>query len=126
MIRIKQKILGIGKFGEVWLYSINGEKYAIKEIDPKIKKEAIERELEISKKIGSNHNCSGLVKIYDCFKEGEKSCIVMECCSKESLSDLIKKHEKYQKEDVFYLILIVNIFYILEDYFTIFRDCERC
>jgi hypothetical protein len=24
------------------------------------------------------------------------------------------------------LILIVNIYYVLEDYFTIFGDCERC
>jgi serine/threonine protein kinase len=111
---VLKKVIKQGTFGIVWLSedSTNGKEYAIKEIfvGPKIKKEIIEKELEISKIIGSNHDCSGLVKIYDCFKEGESYYIVMEYCKKGSLSDLIKKNGKFEDEDVFYLILIVNIY----------------
>jgi serine/threonine protein kinase len=41
------------------------------------------------------------VRIYDCFKEGEKHYIVMEYCKEGSLSDLIKKHGKIEDENVF-------------------------
>jgi serine/threonine protein kinase len=114
ILDVLKQIIKQGTFGIVWLSedSINGEKYAIKEIsvNQEIKKEIIERELEISKRIGNNHDCSGLVKIYDCFKEGESYYIVMEYCKEGSLSDLIKKHGKLEDEHVFYLILIVNIY----------------
>jgi serine/threonine protein kinase len=81
-----KKELGKGSFGTVWLCEdfTNGKDYAIKEtfLTPKSSKEIIERELDIAKKIGSEHGCSGLVCIYDCFKEGEKYYIVMEYCKK--------------------------------------------
>jgi serine/threonine protein kinase len=125
-----KQIIKEGNFGKVWLSedSNSGKEYAIKEISigPKIKKEVIKKELDISKEIGSNHGCSGLVKIYDCCEKDEKYYIVMEYCKKGSLSDLIKEYRKFEDKDVFYLILIVNIYYVLEDYFTIFGDCERC
>jgi serine/threonine protein kinase len=58
---------------------------------PKINKETIERELEIAKKIGSEHDCSGLVRIYDCFKEGERYYIVMEYCKKGSIGNFLNE-----------------------------------
>jgi serine/threonine protein kinase len=103
---VLKKVIKQGKFGKVWLSedSTDGKEYAIKEISvgPKIKKETIEKELEISKRIGSNHECSGLVRIYDCFKEDEKHYIVMEYCKKGSLSDLIKEYGKFEDEDVLF------------------------
>jgi serine/threonine protein kinase len=88
--------------------SENGKKYAIKKI-PEINKEIIERQFKILEKIGSNHNCSGLVQIYVCFEEDEKYYIVMEYCGEKSLRNYIEKDKNLMDEDVFYLILILNI-----------------
>jgi serine/threonine protein kinase len=81
----------------------DGKEYAIKEtfVTPKINKETIERELDIAKKIGNEHNCSGLVRIYDCFKEGEKYYIMMEYCKKGSLSNFMKEKGNFLNEKVF-------------------------
>jgi serine/threonine protein kinase len=102
-----KKLLGEGSFGKVWLCedSSDGKEYAIKEtsITPKINKETIERELDVAKKIGSEHNCSGLVRIYNCFKEGEKYYIVMEYCKKGSLLDFMIEKRNLLNEKVFHI-----------------------
>jgi serine/threonine protein kinase len=102
-----KKLLEKGSFGTVYLCedSTNSKEYAIKEtsITPEINKEIAEEELNIAKKIGSEHNCSGLVRIYDCFKEGEKYYIVMEYCKKRSLSDFMKEKGNLLNEKVSYI-----------------------
>jgi serine/threonine protein kinase len=94
--------LGKGGFAEVWLCTdvINDKEYAIKETE--INKEN-EYELNIGKKIGSEHGCSGIVRIYDSFVEGERYYIVMEYCKKGSLSNFIKEKGKFMNEEVIYI-----------------------
>jgi serine/threonine protein kinase len=89
--------LGKGGFSTVWLCEdvSDGKEYAIKEI--------IEKELDVSKKIGGKHECSGLVHIYNSFKEGEKLYIVMEYCKKGSLSGFIKNKGNFLNENVFHI-----------------------
>jgi serine/threonine protein kinase len=103
-----QKNLGKGGFGEVWLCTdiTNDKEYAIKEIE--INKETIENELKIGKEIGSEHGCSGIIRIYDSFVEGEKCYIVMEYCKKGSLSNFIKENVKLMNEKVIYICCLLK------------------
>jgi serine/threonine protein kinase len=55
----------------------------LKEFD--IKTEEIKNELEIINKIGNEHGCNEIVKIFDNFIESNKCYVVMEYCSKGSL-----------------------------------------
>jgi serine/threonine protein kinase len=95
-----KKELGEGGFAKVWLCTNikDGKEYAIKETE--INKE---NELNIGKKIGSEHKCSGIVRIYDSFEEGERYYIVMEYCKKGSLSNFIKKNKNSMNEEVIYI-----------------------
>jgi serine/threonine protein kinase len=108
-----KKELGKGGFAEVWLCTdvINDKEYAIKEIciTPQINKEIIENELNIGKKIGSEHECSGIIRIYDSFVEGERYYIVMEYCKKGSLLDFLKENGKLMNEEVIYIYCLLKL-----------------
>jgi serine/threonine protein kinase len=117
---IKKK-LGKGSFGVVWLCEdTDNREYAIKEISltPERKKET-ERELEIAKNIGNKHN--GLVRIYDCFNEGESYYIVMEYCRKGSLLDFIKEKGNFQDEKVFHINWLLKLIF----YRLLFQNSKR-
>jgi serine/threonine protein kinase len=94
ILDLLKKVIGKGGSSTVWLCEdvIDGKEYAIKEI--------IEKELDISKRIGSQHDCLGIVHIYDSFREGEKLYIVMEYCKNGSLSDFIKNKGNFLNENV--------------------------
>jgi serine/threonine protein kinase len=113
ILNFLKKELGRGTFGVVWLYedSANGKEYAIKEtsITPQIDKEITERELVIAKRIGSEHNCPGLVRIYDCFEEDEKYYVVMEYCKRGSLLNFMKEKGNFQNEKVFHIYSFLEL-----------------
>jgi serine/threonine protein kinase len=92
----------------------DGKEYAIKEIciTQKTNKETIEKELDVSKKIGSEHDCPGLVRIYDCFEEDKKYYIVIEYCKKGSLSDFMEEKKNFLNEKVSHIFLIVYVLYL--------------
>jgi serine/threonine protein kinase len=104
ILDLLKRELGKGGFSTVWLCedSSDGKEYAIKEIciTEKTNKAMVEKELDVSKKIGSEHDCSGLVHIYDCFKENEKYYIVIEYCKNGSLSDLMERKGNFLNEKV--------------------------
>jgi serine/threonine protein kinase len=94
ILDLLKKVIGKGGFSTVWLCEdvSDGKEYAIKEI--------IEKELDISKRIGSQHDCPGIVHIYDSFRKDEKLYIVMEYCKKGSLLDFIKNEGSFLNENV--------------------------
>jgi serine/threonine protein kinase len=94
--------IGKGAFGKVYLVEdINGREFAVKESLNQKVNDAVKKELELIKKIGSKHLCPGLVQIYDAFSQGQKYYVVMEYCQEGSLFNFIKKNPNLFNEEVY-------------------------
>jgi serine/threonine protein kinase len=84
--------IGEGGFGSVYLVMdrTDGRLYALKEEKKSIGYSDKEREYAL--KYGNVYKQTGTVRIFDCFTTDDYSYIVMELCSKGSLSEFIKYH----------------------------------
>jgi serine/threonine protein kinase len=93
------KEIGKGASGLVFLAEdVKGNRYAIKKIG--INK-YVDEEMEIAKRIGSEHGCNGVIRFFDSFRKDENYYIIMEYCERGSLSKLIKSEQGYlSKENV--------------------------
>ena len=104
--------LGRGTYGQVYLASRNGRKFALKQLEKGFitkydKVQAVFRERYISSELSDHNN---VVKFHGSFQDEENLYFLLEYCPYGSLSDLMKNFSKFLTITLSNLVNNISVF----------------